>query len=90
MSTRRMVELYVHLVLAADGVCWWAESDDLPGFSAAAGTLAEMRRRAIEVLDEEFGEGAYHLRERLDADRSGTSSRIDEATHSSSRVVVAA
>lgn len=90
MSTKQMIELCVHLEPAEAGVCWWVESDDLPGFSAAASTLAEMRARAVETLNEELGEGTYDLRERLDADRSGTSSRIDDLSHSPSRVVVAA
>ena len=51
-----------HSSLTQEGVCWWAESDDLPGFTAAGSTLEELRemyttevgdRPVTEILERE-------------------------------------
>ena len=56
------VTMIVHHEATDDGVCWWAESDDFPGFTAAGSTLEELRemyatevgdRRVTEVLERE-------------------------------------
>lgn len=44
------VTLIFHLEQADDEIVWWAESPDAPGMSAAADTLVECRRLAIESL----------------------------------------
>ena len=38
-----------------DGV-WWAESDDMPGFSAAGDTFAETRKNVWEGVDFYFND----------------------------------
>jgi len=50
--------LIIH-VEAADTetkVVWWAESAELPGFSAAGDTLAELRAAASEAIEAEWGD----------------------------------
>lgn len=58
------VELVIHLDSADDQAVWWAESDDVPGFSASADSLVELRRRAHAAIGEIVGEPA-RIRERL-------------------------
>jgi len=48
----RTVAVVYHL---EDG-CWWAESDDVPGFVAGADTFDETRARVHEGLEFELGE----------------------------------
>jgi hypothetical protein len=53
------VTLRVHLEATGeigDGFVWWAESDDEPGFSAAADHLPELLARARAALAEIRGE----------------------------------
>lgn len=50
----------VHLERADDGPSWWATSDDVPGLTAAAGTLDELRNRIRAVLiDLSVGDGSF-------------------------------
>jgi hypothetical protein len=50
-----------HLESTGDGPSWWATSDDVPGLSAAAGSLEELRERVRAVLVEEgIGDGTFH------------------------------
>jgi predicted RNase H-like HicB family nuclease len=43
--------LMIHLERAdtETGVVWWADSPDLPGFAAAADTLAELRELTADM-----------------------------------------
>ena len=62
----------IHLERTDEGPSWWATSEDLPGFSAAAGTLADLRARIRAVLiEDEAGEGSFReiLAGQQDADR---------------------
>lgn len=72
-GTRRMatIELIIHLEGVDGEAVWWAESPDVPGFSAAAPSLIELRERAQAALEELKGcpvriveclEGASHER----------------------------
>lgn len=56
-----MADLILYLDEVDSTAVWWAESPEVPGFTAAAGSLAEVRRLAAEALP-----GA-DLTERLDA-----------------------
>lgn len=50
-GTAMRVELIIHLENTDAGeTVWWAESPAVPGFSAAAPTLRELRDRATEAL----------------------------------------
>jgi predicted RNase H-like HicB family nuclease len=57
------VELVIHIEAADGEAVWWAESPEVPGFSVAAPTLAEMRERATAALNEL--EGPVRITERL-------------------------
>jgi predicted RNase H-like HicB family nuclease len=46
------IELVIHIEAADGEAVWWAESPDVPGFSAAAPTLADLRDRATAALAE--------------------------------------
>jgi hypothetical protein len=46
------IELVIHIEAADGEAVWWAESADVPGFSVAASTLAELRERATAALTE--------------------------------------
>lgn len=48
------VNLLIHLeATGGDPACvWWAESPEMPGFSAAADHLPELLRQAQEAIDE--------------------------------------
>lgn len=59
------IELMLHLERADDQVVWWAETTDVPGFSAAADTLAELRERVRSALLEITGGEPVELVERL-------------------------
>jgi predicted RNase H-like HicB family nuclease len=58
------VELVIHIEAADGEAVWWAESPEVPGFSAAAPTLAELRERATAALTELQG-APVRLTERL-------------------------
>ncbi len=58
------VELIIHLDSADDGVVWWAESPEAPGFTAAADSLAELRELATTGLRGVLGD--VSIVERLD------------------------
>lgn len=55
------VHLLIHLERADRDVVWWAETDDVAGFSAAADSLAEMRARALAALAEIAEEQGHAL-----------------------------
>ena len=62
------VQLVIHLERADRDIVWWAETDDVPGFSAAADTLVDMRAHALAALAEiaaEQGETLGRVTERL-------------------------
>ncbi len=42
----------VHLERTDDGPSWWAVSEEVPGFSAAAATLTELRTRISAALSD--------------------------------------
>ncbi len=45
------VTLHIHLEAAEDGSpVWWAEADELPGMTASADSLAELRAALDEVF----------------------------------------
>lgn len=50
--TMATIELVIHIEAANGEAVWWAESPEVPGFSAAAPTLAELRTRATAALAE--------------------------------------
>lgn len=63
MDTRQ-VKITYH---KEDGA-WWAESDDMPGFSAAGDTFAETRKLAREDIPFYFDDGKpTQIREFLDS-----------------------
>lgn len=53
------VVLKIHLEAAGplpdDGFVWWAESDDLPGFNAAADHLPQLLSQSTEAIKEITG-----------------------------------
>jgi hypothetical protein len=56
------VQVILHLELTPDlARLWWAESPEIPGFSATASSVPELTRLTIEALDD-------IARERGDAD----------------------
>ena len=64
------MQALIHLEPSADdpGVIWWAEVAEVPGFYAAASSLAELRVRVMDALQEvarETGQAAsevtFHL-----------------------------
>jgi predicted RNase H-like HicB family nuclease len=58
------VELIIHHEAAGDDAVWWAESPDLAGFTAAAPSLAELRRRVLAALAD-VEDRAVKLSERM-------------------------
>jgi hypothetical protein len=84
-----MTELVIHLEGGDGEVVWWAESPQIPGFSAAAPTLKELRERAYRALREIAGPGP--IVERLSAADSGSTVGADVDTpggeHSDVRTV---
>lgn len=60
-----MTELTIHLEGVDGEVVWWADSPDVPGFSAAAPNLIALRERATAALEEILG-GPVEIVERLD------------------------
>lgn len=49
-----MITLMFHLEpVDDDGVVWWIDSPQVPGFYATAGQLSECRSRAVEALGAE-------------------------------------
>jgi predicted RNase H-like HicB family nuclease len=47
-----LIKMVVHLerIEDAPGFSWWAESDELPGFSVAADSLPELMRRTAAAI----------------------------------------
>lgn len=60
----------IHLENTDDAPAWWATSDDVPGLTALAGSLPELRERIRAVLLEE-GIGDGNFREALAGIASG-------------------
>lgn len=53
------VRLLVHLEVVPGGdpaFVWWAESDEVPGFSAAADHLPDLMKQAVDALGDILGE----------------------------------
>ena len=51
-----MIDLVIHLeTVNSHRVMWWADSPQVPGFSAAADSLSALRARAKEALAEVLG-----------------------------------
>lgn len=46
--------LLIHVEPSEDEIVWWAESTDLPGFSAAAESLADLRVSARAAISAEW------------------------------------
>lgn len=46
------IRLLVHLEAAGDQQVWWAESPDVPGFSASDGTLRDLLARSSWAMTE--------------------------------------
>jgi predicted RNase H-like HicB family nuclease len=49
------IRLVIHLEALPDRPVWWAESPDVPGFSATEDTLGKLLNRAQWALDAELG-----------------------------------
>jgi predicted RNase H-like HicB family nuclease len=64
------IELVIHMEVADGEAVWWAESPEVPGFSVAAPTLAEMRDRATTALAE-LRDGPVEIIERLVGEERG-------------------
>lgn len=61
-------QLVIHLDNADGKLVWWAESPQVPGFTASADTLPELRGTIAEVLAdlaEDLGEPVSFTSERL-------------------------
>ncbi len=62
------VTLQIHLEAADEAIIWWAESDELPGLSAAADSLPELRElldQALIEMSADIGESITIVSERL-------------------------
>ena len=71
----KTVRVLLHLEATDDGgVAWWAESDDVPGFTAAAPELVELRRRVRAALADEFPAGVDYSEELVTTDPVAASS----------------
>ena len=46
-----------------ENAVWWAESPDVPGFSAAADDLPAARELVARALDDVLGRGSYLVHE---------------------------
>lgn len=46
---------------------WWAESEDMPGFSAVSGRFDDVRHMLRDAAPEYFGDAAVEYVERLDS-----------------------
>ena len=68
-------ELIIHLEVADGDVVWWAESPDLPGFTAAGSSLGELRERAMAAIEEIQG-GPVQIVEHLEADVPDAVTRV--------------
>jgi predicted RNase H-like HicB family nuclease len=75
------VELHVEPV--EGGVSWWAESEQLPGVSAAGDSLSELREMLAEILDdlsEERGEPivivSEHLSDAVEDSETGSETQV--------------
>jgi hypothetical protein len=49
------VQVVVHLELTDDEFVWWADSPDVPGFSAAAPRLKQLENEVDRLLRSEVG-----------------------------------
>jgi predicted RNase H-like HicB family nuclease len=60
------ITLLVHVerVPGEQAFAWWAESDELPGFSAAGDSMQELREVAMAAIAAEFPD-VERVRERL-------------------------
>lgn len=56
---------------------WWAESDDVPGFTAAAATFAKLRELTAEGIKFYLGDEDFALDEHLDGARLTSNWRFD-------------
>lgn len=54
----RSTAFTVHKDVGDEGVVWWAESDQVPGFSAAADTLDDLCRLISEAVSLRGGSGS--------------------------------
>lgn len=60
-----MVTFKIHLDPVENGVCWWAESDQIPGwFAASSESLADLRA-GIRESAAWMVEGPFYWREEL-------------------------
>lgn len=69
VETPTVVEIVVHREPTDDGVTWWADSEVVSGFTAAAESLSELlviARRALADIAEEEGLGIPEVRFRLE------------------------
>jgi predicted RNase H-like HicB family nuclease len=76
------ITIQIHLEAANNEAVWWAESDELPGASAAADTLSELRASwelLLKELSEERGEAIEVVSELLVG-------AVEEAAQSSDHV----
>jgi predicted RNase H-like HicB family nuclease len=46
------ITLTVHREPTDDGICWWAETNDIPGFTAVANTMDELTTVCREAIKE--------------------------------------
>ncbi len=58
-----MTEIRIHYHREAEG--WWADSPDLPGFSAAGDSFTEVREMAIQGVEFATDEPVEVVEERL-------------------------
>ncbi len=71
----KTVRVLLHLEATDDGgVVWWAESGDVPGFTAAAPELVELRRRVRAALADDFSDGVTYTEELVATDPLGSAS----------------
>ena len=56
MENAVIVQLHVHLERVDGHPCWWADSPDVPGFSATADSLPEVVSRATWAIHDIYAE----------------------------------
>lgn len=54
-----MTTMHFHVESSPEGAVWWAESPDVQGFTAAAPSLAELRDRCRDALNDIVGSGEF-------------------------------
>jgi hypothetical protein len=60
--TREDIRLLVHLEMGDDGAAsWWAESPDVPGFSAVSNSLSDVQIRSQWAIMDILGESDRRL-----------------------------